>query len=553
MAAPTADPDPDVAPGPHPPARARRAFALRAAAAAGGGVLLYASFPPRALWWLALPAFALLAVVLHGRRARAGFGWATLFGLGFLLPLLAWTGTYVGPVPWLALSAVEALFIGIAGAGIALVSRLPAAPVWAAAVWVAGEAARGRVPFGGFPWGRAGFGQADGPLLPVASLGGVPLLSFVTVLAGFALGETARRLLRRTAPAAPAARAVAVPALLAVAALLAGPVSALAPAGPAGPQRTVTIAAVQGNVPRLGLDFNAQRRAVLDNHVRETERLAADVAAGLTPRPDLVIWPENASDIDPLRNPDAAAAIDRAARAVGVPVLVGAVLRNPDGMTTSNSALVFEPGAGVVGRTDKRRVQPFGEYLPYREFFALFSPYAERAGNFVPGPGSGVVDMAGVPVGVVICWEVAFDDLVTDSVAAGAQVLAVPSNNATFGLTEMTYQQLAMSRVRAVEHDRPVVVATTSGVSAMISPDGSVLSRTGQFTPDVLVAPIPLSTAATLASRLRSVPEWALAGVGVLALGVGLAGSRRASAAGLPPGSIRRAGRTPEGREDDDG
>ena len=117
-------------------------------------------------------------------------------------------------------------------------------------------------------------------------------------------------------------------------------------------------------------------------------------------------------------------------------------------------------------------MQPFGEYLPWREFFALFSAYADRAGYFVPGPGPGAVDMAGVRVGIAICWEIAFDDLVADSVDAGAQVLAVPSNNATFGLSEMTYQQLAMSRVRAVEHDRPVIIATTSGVSATITRDG---------------------------------------------------------------------------------
>ena len=270
----------------------------------------------------------------------------------------------------------------------------------------------------------------------------------------------------------------------------------------------MTIAAVQGNVPRLGLDFNAQRRAVLDNHVRVTEQLAADVAAGLRPRPDVVLWPENASDIDPLRNPDAAAAIDRAARAVGVPIVLGTVLvgePGPNGTATAtNSVLVWEPGVGVVDRTDKRRVQPFGEYLPWRPFFRLLSDYADRAGNFVPGAGAGAVDAAGVRLGIAICWEIAFDDLVADSVAAGAQVLAVPSNNATFGRSDMTYQQLAMSRVRAVEHDRAVLVVTTSGVSATIAPDGTVTAATSSFIPDVLVGATPLRATTTLADRLRA-------------------------------------------------
>jgi apolipoprotein N-acyltransferase len=527
VAVPTAEPTAEPV-GPEASAGAGRRrwirFAARAAGATGGGVLLYLSFPPRSSWWLVLPAFALLGAVLHGRGPRAGFGWGFLFGLGFLLPLLVWIGSMVGPAPWMALCVVEALFVGLAGSGMALVGRLPAGPLLGAAVWVAGEALRGRVPFGGLPWGRVGFGQPDGPLLPLAAIGGAPLLSFGTVLAGLALGELVRRLV--TGGHRP--RLPAAPALLLVLALAAGPLAALVPATGGGPERTVTIAAVQGNVPRLGLDFNAQRRAVLDNHVKVTEQLAADVAAGRRPQPDLVIWPENSSDIDPLRNVDAAALIDRAARAVKAPILVGAVLLNPDGRTTSNSALVWQGGIGPVERNDKRRVQPFGEYLPWREFFALFSAYADRAGYFVPGPGPGAVDMAGVRVGIAICWEIAFDDLVADSVDAGAQVLAVPSNNATFGLSEMTYQQLAMSRVRAVEHDRPVIIATTSGVSATITRDGVVTASTRQFTPDVLVDRTVLRDTTTLASRLRAAPEWVLVAVGVVAVAVGFAMRRRA-------------------------
>ena len=409
-----------------------------------------------------------------------------------------------------------------------------AAPLWAAAVWVGVEALRARMPFGGFPWGRVAFGQPDGPLLPVAAVGGAPLLSFATVLAGLALGEAARRLARREV------RAAAAPALLALVALAAGPLAALLPPAGSAPVRTVTIAAVQGNVPRLGLDFNAQRRAVLDNHVRVTEQLAADVAAGLRPRPDVVLWPENASDIDPLRNPDAAAAIDRAARAVGVPIVLGTVLvgePGPNGTATAtNSVLVWEPGVGVVDRTDKRRVQPFGEYLPWRPFFRLLSDYADRAGNFVPGTGAGAVDAAGVRLGIAICWEIAFDDLVADSVAAGAQVLAVPSNNATFGRSDMTYQQLAMSRVRAVEHDRAVLVVTTSGVSATIAPDGTVTAATSSFTPDVLVGATPLRATTTLADRLRADAR------------VGAVGGRTGRGRVRPHGTAGRATRRRRGR-----
>ncbi|HEY0636187.1 MAG TPA: apolipoprotein N-acyltransferase, partial [Pseudonocardiaceae bacterium] len=152
---------------------------LRAVAATAGGLLLYASFPPGRLWWLAPLGLALFAAAVHGGRARAGFGYGYLFALGFLLPLLVWTGSFVG-WPWLFLPAFEGLFLALTGAALAVVTRLPGrlaplVPVAAGAAWVAGEALRGRVPFGGFPWGRIAFGQPEGPLLPLAALGGAPL------------------------------------------------------------------------------------------------------------------------------------------------------------------------------------------------------------------------------------------------------------------------------------------------------------------------------------------------------------------------------------------
>ncbi|MBM4477133.1 apolipoprotein N-acyltransferase [Rhodococcus hoagii] len=290
--------------------------------------------------------------------------------------------------------------------------------------------------------------------------------------------------------------------------------------------RTVTVAAIQGSVPRLGLDFNAQRRAVLDNHVRRTFELADDVAAGRQPQPDLVVWPENASDIDPFRNADAAEEITAASEAVGAPILVGAVLVNSD-RTTTNSVIVWDGSAGAGERHDKRIIQPFGEYLPYRDFFRFFSEYADKAGNFVPGDGNGVVHADGIPVGVATCYEVAFDRALTESVRDGAELIAVPTNNATFGDTEMTYQQLAMSQVRAVEHRRDVVVAATSGVSAIIGSDGSVLQQSELFVPAALVSEVSLRTETTLATRLGPIPEYLLSLGALVALALAVVGGRR--------------------------
>ncbi|MFD3677530.1 apolipoprotein N-acyltransferase [Streptomyces sp. NPDC058613] len=497
----------------------RKEFWARAGLAALAGVLLYLSFPPRPLWWLAPFALALLAGCLHGRRARAGFALGFLAGLGYLLPLLSWTGEEVGPVPWLALTALEAAFIGLTGLGIALVSRLPAWPFFAAAVWVAGEALRARAPFGGFPWGKLAFGQADGVFTPLAALGGTPLLSFAVALCGFGLYEVLR--VARSHPR----RATAALAVLAVAVPVGASLAARPLVSDAAEDGTVVAALIQGNVPRLGLDFNSQRRQVLDNHVARTVQLAEDVKAGRVPKPDFVVWPENSSDLDPYAEPDARAVIDRAVKAIGVPVAIGAVVA-PETGPLRNTMILWDPVKGPTETYDKRKIQPFGERIPMRSFVRLFSSDVDRVRrDFGPGKDPGVFDMAGSGVGMVTCFEAAFDDAVRSTVRAGAQVITVPSNNATFGRSQMTYQQLAMDRVRAVEHSRTVLVPVTSGVSAVIRPDGSVVAQTKMFTADALVAEIPLRSTRTPATVVGPLPEYAL--LVLAAAGLGWTAARR--------------------------
>ncbi|MEU7016245.1 apolipoprotein N-acyltransferase [Streptomyces sp. NPDC046385] len=506
---------------------------LRPGAAVLSGLLLFLSFPPRPLWWLALPAFGLLGWTLRGRRPRAGFGLGYLTGLGFLLPLLVWTGEEVGPGPWLALAGVEALFVAAAGLGIAAVSRLPLWPVFAAAVWILGEAARARVPFGGFPWGKIAFGQADGVFLPLAAVGGTPVLGFAVALCGFGLYEVVRQVLKRRRPGtdetpAPAARGPLVAAALAVLVPVTGALAALPLVDDSAEDGTATVAAVQGNVPRLGLDFNSQRRAVLDNHANRTKELAAEVKAGREPQPDLVLWPENSSDIDPYANPDAYEVIDQAVRAIGAPTVIGAVIA-PETGKLRNTLIQWNPGRGPVAEYDKRHVQPFGEYIPMRSFVRLFNSNVDRVRrDFGAGTKVGVFDLAGTKVGLATCYEAAFDWAVRDTVTHGAQIISVPSNNATFGRSEMTYQQLAMSRVRAVEHSRSVVVPVTSGVSAVIRPDGEIVAQTKLFTPDVLVEKVPLRSSLTPATRMGTVPEALLVALAVAGLGWSAARSVRA-------------------------
>jgi apolipoprotein N-acyltransferase len=501
-------------------------------AALVGGLLLCLSFPPFGWWYTAIVAFALLAWVLTRDTTKlvGGFGYGFLFGAAFYIPLLPWTGAMVGLLPWLVLSLVQAVFPALFGLCAVAVRRLTAWPIWFAGLWALAEWAKSTVPFGGFPWGVVGFGQTDSPLLSLAQIGGARLVSFAVTLLGFALAALAFEIFdwwrggEEGKPADSAPPSVVLPGACICLVLIA--TAAISPAvrhsgAGAADEPSVNVAVVQGNVPQLGLDFNAQRRAVLDNHVRETMRLADDVRAGRAPQPLFVIWPENSSDIDPLANQDAADQIGVAVEAIKAPILVGGVLKGagytPDNPVSTNSIIVWNPGTGPGDRHDKQIVQPFGEYLPWRSFFKHFSPYADRAGYFAPGSGNGVVQAAGVPIGVSTCWEVIFDRSPRESVLSGAQVLTVPSNNATFN-ESMSVQQLAFARLRAVEHNRFVIVAGTTGISAVVAPDGRVLARTGWFEPAYLDMAIRLKTQLTPATRFGPLVQGLLVAVGIGAL-----------------------------------
>ena len=507
---------------------------LRIVASVLGGLALYGAFAPSTQWWLAMVGFALFGLALDGRSWQVGFGLGLLFGLAFFLPLLSFTNIYVGDFPWYALSVMEALLTAPAGALIAATTRrLPLWPIWAASAWITGEALRARLPFGGFPWGGVAFSQPDGPLLPAVSLLSATGLAFLTALAGFALARLVHALAFDRARWRSAAVLTSI-GLLVLPFVLGLIGRATVQDGAGAP--TTTIAVIQGNVPRPGLEFNAERRAVLDMHAQRTHELAAEVRAGTAPQPTLVVWPENSTDIDPYRNADANAVISSAARDIGVPILVGAVVQADTPGEAYNQAIVWDPVTGPGQTYDKRHPLPFGEYMPYRSFFRIFSEKVDlQRGTFLPGDTVGNLDVAGVNVGDVICFEVVYDDLVRDVVNGGAQVIVVQTNNATFGYTNETYQQQAMSRVRAVEHGREVLISSTSGVSTVIRPDGTVESTIPLFTPGYLTPDVPLISATTPGTVLGGPLEWVLALAAPLALaGSMIISSRRRAQSGRP-------------------
>jgi apolipoprotein N-acyltransferase len=490
--------------------------------AVAAGAALLVALPPYGLWWLAPAGVALLAAAVHRRRPWAGFGLGMIAGLVLFVPLLWWTTFAAGWLPWVLLATVQAAYLGLVGLASAwltpVIDRWRALwPLLAGLLWTAQEALRDRAPFGGFPWGRLAFSQGEAPVLRLAVFGGAPLVTFAVAATG---GVLVALLWRRRSWLSAAGY------LVAGALLVIGP--AFTPVAAPG-ATTRVVAVVQGNVPRLGLDFNAQRRAVLDNHVRATTELAGRVAAGRQAKPDLVVWPENSSDIDPLRNQDAAQQIAAAATAIGAPILVGTVLRGDVPNEIKNAGLLWQPvtGPDLDQTYIKRHPVPFAEYMPLRPIARFVAgDKVDLVKDMVAGEAPGVVRTGPVTVGDVICFEVAYDDVVRDTVTGGAQILAVQTNNATFNEAEAR-QQLAMVQLRAVEHGRESLMVSTVGVSAFVNTAGNVLVSTGFNEPAVEVREMHLGATRTLATRLGHWPEVAATALAVIALAGALPLRRR--------------------------
>ncbi|QGU01969.1 Apolipoprotein N-acyltransferase [Corynebacterium kalinowskii] len=481
---------------------------LRLLLAALGGAACFTSFEPLGWWWAGILGLGLL-YFSHtwgdkSPRKRTGALLGFVFGLGLYLPLLPWVGEFVGAVPWVALAITESLYFIVFGAVAVPIARLKHWGPLAFALWfISAEFVRSNWPFGGFAWGRLGWGQIDGPLAQWASIGGPALVTFVAVLAGACIAGAAQS--RRFS--------TTIAGLLVVASF---PVLNLfAPTIPDSGE--VKVAAIQGNVPRMGLDFNAQRRAVLANHARVTGEVDEPV--------DLVIWPENSSDVNPFADQEARKIITEAVADVNAPTLVGTI--TVDEVGPRNTMVVFNADGTTGDYHHKKFLQPFGEYMPYRDFFRKFSSFVDMAGNFQPGTGNGIVHMNGIAVGVATCYEVAFDAAARTAVDNGAQILTTPTNNATFGFTDMTYQQMAMSRMRAIETDRAVIVAATSGSSALIRPDGSIIEKTAIFQPATLIDTLPLRDTRTIASRFGHIIEWSLVVAGLASAILAILVSRR--------------------------
>jgi apolipoprotein N-acyltransferase len=402
--------------------------------------------------------------------------------------------------------------------------------------------------------------QASAPTARWVAVVGPPVLTFLialvaaclawVVLAPTAAAASPPRIRSRTGARGWPAIALAGTAAIAVSG------AALPVDGGAAGQSTAVVAAIQGDVPHArDLPSLLRANTVTQNHAAATYRLAALVAARRVPVPDLVIWPENSTDQDPRFDPYIYDVISGAVAAINRPVLVGAVLEDP----VRNAGQLWLPGRGPVATYIKRHLVPFGEVIPLRGLLDKVTSLPSLVPvNFTPGDRAVVFHVGKIRLGDVICYEVGFDGLVTSDVTAGANLLAVQTNDADFeldGQTGETLQQLAMARIRAIEHDRAVVIASTTGVSAIIAPDGHFLASTGTWRQAEIEARVPLRTTITLADKIGGWPEalitFATLAALVLALTDAIRDRRRRPAPTALPGASPRdpepvPGRAPE-------
>jgi apolipoprotein N-acyltransferase len=487
-----------------------------------GGLATYAAFPPVGVWPLAAAGPALFVLALTGRSVRAAGGCGLAFGLAMFMPLLSWLVNEAW-YAWFALAVAEGVFCVALAVGQRLLLGRPGWPAAVAGWWVSVEGVRDRWPFP-FPWGRLAMSQSAAPDVRWVALGGAPFLSFLVALTGAMIARAALSVLAGGVPrgrAAGAWRAAGPWRALLAAGVTAGLVLAggLLPVDPTGGAPTTDVAAIQGDVPRArNLPQQLNDSEVTQNHAQATLNLAARVRAGQAAAPAVVIWPENSTDLDPTEYPFIHDEIAAAVAAIGRPVLVGELLQNP----LRNVGQLWLPGRGPTTLYVKRQLVPFGEYIPFRGLISSFSSLpALQPVNFTPGRSAVVFDVGPIRLGDVICYEVGFDNLVRSEVTAGANLLAVQSNDADFeidGQLGETQQQTAMARIRAVESDRAVVYASTTGESTIIGPDGGVIAQAGIWRQAILDARVPLVSYRTLADRVGSGPEFLIIFLTMLAL-----------------------------------
>ena len=485
------------------------------AAALGAGALVAFSLPPWGWWPLAFVGIAILDRLIAERPRRSRFTRTWLFGLGWLGPGMGWMW-FLSPPGYIVAVAAYAAYLGLAAA-IAPAGRwrrlaLPAALTVA-------EAVRFAWPFGGVPLASLGISQAASPLSETARLGGVILITWLAFLAGSALAAAWERSWREAAVLA------AVPVVLVL-------LGAGAPSGHEAGD-TLTVAFVQGGGPQGTRASDTDPREVFERHLEATRQITEPV--------DLVVWPENVIDVTQFATSPELAEVAAEAARLDAPFSVG--ITEDAGDHFSNAQVIVTPQGEISSRYDKVRRVPFGEYMPLRSILrAVGAPTDLVPRDALPGTAPAVLDLpSGERLAVMISWEVFFGGRARDGVSHGGTVLINPTNGSSYTGTVLQTQQVASSRLRALEQGRWEVQVAPTGFSAFVTDEADVLDRTGISEQAVRTREVPLREGRTIYSRLGEIP-FVLAALAVVVLGLLLArrDDRRGAAQADPDAEVSR-------------
>lgn len=430
------------------------------------GLIFSGAYAPLGWWFLAPVSFAILFRILQvtAHPIRIVF----LFALISQALTLHWSGKYVGFIPWALLALLQSLFFLVPAY---IFMRTRNLWLFIAALLVIDEI-RARFPFGGFGWTRIGFSQASAPFIALASIGGVALLSFWVLLIALLLTNIRMRNL--------------FVVLLAV-------IIPIGVSNPAHAEEGLTIAGIQGNTPKVGLDFNDRAQAVFEMHLKQTYKINRKV--------DLIVWPENASDIDPFLTPGINDKINTVIKEKGAPLILGAVLRSSGKL--ENASILFT-GNSVKSVYVKKHLTPFGEYIPIRVLAQKVSPLAKTVTNFSPGERYVVHEVNGITLGPIICYEIIDDKLVRNA-AKSSSALIVQTNSATFAGTAESAQQLNITKIRAVEHNRDILSVSTIGLSALITNNGKIVEKSKEEVAQTIYGKLYINNAQTFSDKLGGV------------------------------------------------
>ena len=388
------------------------------------------------------------------------------FALTFNLVLLHWTSTYVGSVPWVILAAgLSLLYLPLVAVKRLGIASFPL-------IFIVLEEIRNRFPFQGFGWARIAYSQADAPYAKIAAHGGAVALSAITVLIGLVLFFLFQKQLRIL---------ILLPLLI-----------VLVPFNVHINQTTQALM-IQGNVPKLGLDFNSRAKEVFFNHVKET-----DIALKENRKVDFILWPENSVDVDPFRNPEVFDALNT----YEVPLIVGAIVGRANEIL--NTSILWTKASQHV--YIKQHLTPFGEYIPLRSLASKISPFVDDVRDFSPGNESTIFTVDKAQIAPVICYEL-LDDQILEKAAQSSNLLAVQTNSATFGDSAQSAQQLQITRIRAIEHSRNILSVSTTGYSAVIDYKGKVIQKSDMGAAQHLYAEIGLISSTSPRDKYG---DWAL-------------------------------------------